>query len=483
MCGILLLYGPRATERMDACLPRLAHRGPDGRATWAEGQLAIGFHRLAINDKSGAGRQPYSHGSLIGVFNGEIYNHEALRREHGLTPEGTCDTHVILPLLERLAERGIDALDGFYSGLVFDRRTSCLYTLRDHVGKKPLYLGRSGSELFVTSELKALDRIEQFELLPRGFARVALDSGRVELERPHQPQERVENLDRLLEQAVLKRLPRRNEPLGLFLSGGLDSSIVAALTAPHRPDTIHYRLAGAGAPDLVYSTLVVKELGIEHVRTIPLPSREALPGLIDAVVRATESYNPSIVSNGLCTYLLAEAAHADGVKVVLTGDGADEFFCGYHRFTEDQPWRETRQHLIEDMQFTELRRLDTCTMAHAVETRCPFLDRAVCAHSDVLDYHEHYRAQQHGVQNKVALRRAVRGLLPQEVLVRSKTSFDVGSGVRGLVASYLRSQGRSERRELEELWRHQFDFDGAHPHFHSYPVFDRVIDTRKGSHR
>ena len=478
MCGIVLLSGPEARARLPGCLARLRHRGPDDQGEWFDAGLALGFNRLAINGVGPAGRQPLHHEGLIGVINGEIYNHEQIAREHDL-PRSECDAHVFLPLLDRLGTRAIDELDGFYSAVALRPSTREVICLRDHMGKKPLFVGRSGSEVFIASELKAFDEVEWFRLLPRGASRVNLDTGQAELLAEHRPQRPPEALADLFEQAVQRRLPRADQPLGVFLSGGLDSSLVAAFVSRFRDDATYFTLGDADRPDRQAVELVVATLGLNDVRSVALPTPERLPGLIHAVSRATESYNPSIVSNGLATWLLAEAAHAAGIKVVLTGEGADELFGGYHSFGRGDPWCEVRRQLIDDMQVTELRRLDLSCMAHSVEPRCPFLDRAVRGFSDGLAFEEMYD----GGENKVALRRSFEGVLPSSVLHRRKTSFDVGSGVRGLVVEYLRSNGRSERDELRRLWGQSFTHDPSVPYFHAYPVFDDAIDRRGATHR
>jgi len=483
MCGVLLLHGPAARQRLAGALRRLAHRGPDHTSYWSAKQTAIGFNRLAIYGTGGSGEQPYQVGDLVGAINGEIYNHRELIERHALHVQGCCDTHIVLPLFERLGECAIDELDGFYSGVIFNRRTNDLFCVRDHIGKKPLLIGMSGSELFITSELKALAEIRWFEPLPLGISRIDLDSAAVEFRRAHHPTETHTDLEQLMEEAVAKRIPPEDEPLGVFLSGGLDSSIVAALVSRMRTDTVYYCLAREDSPDHQFMKVAIDAFDLKNVRIVDLPSANELPGLVGDVVRATESFNPSVVSNGVCTYLLAEAAHADGVRVVLTGDGADELFCGYHTLPPDGHWRHTRSRLVGDMHFTELRRLDACCMAHAVEARCPFLDRAVRSHSDQLDYPDFYEHTPDGCQNKLALRKAFAKILPPTVLRRPKTSFDVGSGVRGMVVDYLRRSGRAESTELRRIWRRLFQYNSEHPYLHAYPVFDGVIATRGATHR
>jgi asparagine synthase (glutamine-hydrolysing) len=478
MCGIVMLFGPSAVSRLPSCLNRLRHRGPDDQVTWSSGGLALGFARLAINGDGMHGRQPYEHGDQMGAINGEIYNYRSLAAEHGIGPT-SCDTNVVLPLLERFGPRVIDHLDGFYAGVVVRRSSHEVFCLRDHMGKKPLFVGRSASEVFIASELKVFHRVEWFKPLPRGVSKVDLRSGEVVQLAEHQAPESEEGLGALFQAAVLKRLPEANQPVGVFLSGGLDSSLVAAFVARERPDATYFTLGDANSPDWRAVDAVTAALALRDVRPVSLPSRERFPSLLQEIVHATESFNPSIVSNGLATYLLAEAAHDAGIKVVLTGEGADELFGGYHMFGPDDPWRAVRDRLVDDMHQTELRRLDLSSMAHSVEARCPFLDRAVRAFSDRLTFNQLYDRD----ENKVSLRRTFEGLLPRDVLHRRKTSFDVGSGLRGELVHYLRRDGRTERDELRDVWRRSFSFDESEPYFHAYPVFEAAIDARGATHR
>jgi len=478
MCGIVFLHGPEALLRMPKCLARMRHRGPDDQAVWSEGNTALGFVRLAINGSSESGRQPWEFKGEVAAINGEIYNYRELVDTHGLEA-GDCDTRVVLPLLAEFGPRVIDLLDGFYAAVVLSVAGDTLLCLRDHIGKKPLFVGRSGGELFVLSELKALDTVDWFEPLPLGVSKVDLTTGEVTLLSQHKMMQPQEPLLALMQEAVRKRMPNKDQPVGVFLSGGIDSSIIAAMVSQLRQDVIYYTLGDEGSPDRQAVEVVVDTLGLSNWRVIPVPSAERMAELLSELVYATESYNPSVVSNGVAAYLLAEAANADGVKVVLTGEGADELFGGYHHFSASDPWDETRAQLIQDMPVTELRRLDRSTMAHSVEARCPFLDRRVLAFSEQLSYQEMYD----GGQNKICLRRSFLGILPEQVLQRAKTSFDVGSGLRGQVVQYLKRNGRSEREELKVMWESQFNFHSSEPYFHHYPVFDAAIDRRGVAHR
>ena len=478
MCGIVLLSGPHAAARLPECLNRLQHRGPDEQSMWFAGEVALGFARLAINGDQTTGHQPHHYGELVGAINGEIYNHSVLSKEHGLG-SSECDTQVVLPLFERNGVRIIDDLDGFYAAVILRQSDREVICLRDYMGKKPLFVGRSSSEIFITSELKIFDGCDWFKMLPRGAARVDLETGDIVQLATHRSIMPGENLALIFENAVRKRMPSPEQPLGVFLSGGLDSSLVAAFASRIREDVTYFTLGNANSNDHQAVKSVLEALGLRDVRMVPLPESKQIPELVRAVVHATESFNPSVVSNGLATYLLAKAAQDAGIKVVLTGEGADELFGGYHTFREQYSWREIRETLIDDMQLTELRRLDLSCMAHSVEPRCPFLDRTVHAFSNQLNFSQMYEAD----YNKVTLRRCFEGVLPPDILLRRKMSFDVGSGIREEVVRYLRQNGRREREVLKKIWEQIFAHNASHPYFHAYPVFDEAIERRGMTHR
>lgn len=340
--------------------------------------------------------------------------------------------------------------------------------------------------------MKALESITWFRALPLGATQINLATTEIKNFRPHKSpilvgvqkeQHTSQNVHHHLREtftkAVIKRLPPTNTPVAVFLSGGLDSSLVAAIATQYRQDCIYFTLGHKASPDREKVDQLIKELNLRHWHCIDLPAPEQLPQLIAAVVYATESYNPSIISNGLATYLLAQAVRKQGIKVVLSGEGADELFGGYYPYLSPEKWRLIRGQLIHDMPFTELRRLDLCSMAHGIEVRCPFLDARVKALADSLPFPQYFANN----ANKISLREAFASSLPEYILHRPKTSFDVGSGLRSMVVRFLRRNGRTEREELLSIWKQCFTYDHQHPYFSHYPVFDHGIDQRREVHR
>lgn len=473
MCGILFFYGPNAAHHVSERLSNLKHRGPDDQGVWTYHDMALGFTRLAINGDLNEGHQPLEHENLIGAINGEIYNHRTLSERFEL-PQHNCDARILLPLYTKLGANIINVIDGFYAAVIVDPEQHKVICLRDQMGKKPLFVGQSNGSLLITSELKAIQSCQWFEWLPKGASCVDLKTGQVTQLMAHQQITPNSNdLCTLFERAILKRVP--DQPMGVFLSGGLDSSIVAAHTSRIAQEATYFVL-GDG-PDRQAAEDVIEHLQLKHICYVELP--EDIEPLIHQVIYSTESYNPSIISNGIATYLLAQRAQMENIKVVLTGEGADELFGGYHHFKKQDPWQHTRDQLIDQMHYTELRRLDLSCMAHGVEPRCPFLDRDILAYSHTLGFEQLYTQR----QNKVTLRQYFGDLLPDSIINRLKTSFDVGSGIRARVVKHLKTIHASERMSLKEIWKTYFSHDVSHPYFSAYPTFDEVIDRRGVKHR
>lgn len=478
MCGIVAIIGNNSKNLAVNALEKIKHRGLDATKSLYSENIAIGFNRLAINDKSVNGTQPFEFGHLIGIFNGEIYNANELRKEFGIKTKSNSDTEIILPLFDKLGSSVIHHLDGFYSGIIYNKKNKQTYLLRDYIGKKPLFFCKNKNTNFIVSELKAVDFIHGFQIVPKGVS--ALKTNKIYLIEKHQFLfVSKEALKETLVDAVKKRIPRSEEQFGVFLSGGLDSSIIASIVAKHADNVIYYTLGNTD--DWNFVNILANELGIENkIKKLELPNPNELPELIDKIVYHTESFNPSIVSNGLATYLLSAEAHKDGLKVVLSGEGADELFCGYSVSKNVDEWFEKRAEFIENMHFTELRRLDLASMAKTIEIRCPFLDKKVYSISNECTTKDLIIES----QGKQILRKAFKNDLPKEIVERNKMSFDVGSGIRKLVVEYLTQNGKTEKERLKEIWNQYFQNElSGNFYFHSYPIFDKAIENRGISHK
>lgn len=458
MCGIIC-----STSEISVNLQKIAHRGPDGIDIFMTDELFFGFTRLSINDKTNLGMQPFIYKSYIGLFNGEIYNHKSLINKYNLSTRSHSDMEIVLPLFDKIGNDILHELDGFYSGVIFDKETKAMFVIKDFIGKKPLFLGRSNRHSFITSELKAFDNIEEFHIIPQGISSVT-DMHTLTLLQSHVINKTTEGLEDLLEMAVKKRIPE--DPFGVFLSGGLDSSIISLLALKYSSNISFYSLGDEKSTDYAKTSLLSSSLNID-VTFIPIPSKQELKTIIEQVVYHTESYNPSIISNGVGTYLLSKQAHQDSLKVVLSGDGADEVFCGYDICERDE---NVKKQLMHDLHFTELRRVDNAAMAHSLEIRMPFLDKAVVDCS--------YTLNKELLKGKKILKQLYKDRLPTEIIERSKLSFDRGSGLRSKVVSILTENGLSEREALYKIWN-DFFTRKDHKYYSSYPSFDKYIDSRK----
>ena len=454
MCGLVAIAGKGEPELLREMLGRIEHRGPDGRDVARTGDVLLGHARLAIVDVEG-GRQPMFNetGDLAVAFNGEIYNHRALRAplEGRHRFSSRSDTEVLVHLYEEEAEDMLPRLDGMFALAVAGPRG--LLLARDPLGIKPLYYGTRGGLLLAASELKAFPPMDDLRMLPAGHA--VFNGGEpwafsqpLDIRDPLRdpPLEVVlDGLRRRLEDAVVKRL-MADVPVGVFLSGGLDSSIVAALMRPH-VDVLHSFAAGMeGAPDLEAARRVAAHLGTVHHEAVYSETdvEESLP----AVIRHLESFDAPLVRSAVPGWFVARLA-ARHVKVVLTGEGADELFAGYEYLSRlgGEALRAEIRAITRGLQDTNLQRTDRMTMAHGIEGRVPFLDLALVRFA--LRLAPDLVAPRSDRPEKWLLREAFRNLLPREILARKKMKFSEGAGSARLSLDRVRSEVSEAEYERE----------------------------------
>ncbi len=456
MCGIAVSYdhqaaspSPRqaAVERM---MSRMRHRGPDGSGTVVHGPTVLGQTRLAIMDVAG-GRQPIvdAAGAQAVVGNGELYNQAELRRRYSdrHSFRTTSDTEVVLPAYAQLGPAAAPLLDGMFSLAIATADDLCV--MRDPLGIKPLYYGRAGSGLLFASEIRALDgEVTRIRPFPpghcyrpdRGFERYYSPPARTGIVRD--PVEAKRIVRTALEEAVHSHL-MADVPVGAFLSGGLDSSLLAMLAAREISELHTFAVGLEGSPDLAAAEEVARFLGSRHHACVLTP--EAIEASLPAVVRALESYDAALVRSAIPTWHVARLAAqtrtsaGERIKVVLTGEGADEVFAGYEylaplrgRALEDELTR-----LLSNLHHLNLQRVDRMTMAHGLEARVPFLATSFVARTMRIDP-QLKEAATFG-HAKGLLRSAFEGRLPPSILWRKKAEFAQGSSVSGVLAALVDS--------------------------------------------
>ena len=226
MCGFVVLFGNDVKDKISSCMQRIEHRGPDMKQVRHYEGFSVGFCRLAINDESTAGMQPFKYKSLRCMVNGEVFNDEELRQENRLLLNSGSDCAVVAPLFDKYGVNVVEHLDGFFSGVVWDVNSAAFFTLRDKIRKKPLFFGHSSEGYFFTSELKALSQIYDFEEVPAGCCE--LDLSVMKLVHCYQyPESKAQykmdlspNLIKsYMDDAVSKRIPKNGQPFAVFLSG------------------------------------------------------------------------------------------------------------------------------------------------------------------------------------------------------------------------------------------------------------------------
>jgi asparagine synthase (glutamine-hydrolysing) len=458
MCGITCAFDLKeSSEKLRPQLlemsKKIRHRGPDWSGIYADDNAILAHERLAIVDPA-SGKQPLfsPDGKLVLAANGEIYNHLELRKEfEGVYDFQTqSDCEVILALYQKYGKNFIDKMNGIFGFAIFDSEKDEYFIARDHMGIIPLYMGWDiNGTFYVSSELKALEAYcTKIELFPPGHY---LHSSTGELVRWYERdwmdyeavkenQTSIEEVRQALEDAVHRQL-MSDVPYGVLLSGGLDSSVTSAIAKKYAlkrvesgdtsdawwPQLHSFSVGLEGSPDLAAARKVADHIGTVH-HEIVFTIQEGLDAIKD-VIYNLETYDITTVRASTPMYLMARVIKSMGIKMVLSGEGADELFGGYlyfHKAPSPKDFHEETVRKLDKLHMYDCLRANKSLAAWGIEGRVPFLDK------EFMDVAMRINPKDKMINGermeKWVVRKAFESYLPESVAWRQKEQFSDGVG-------------------------------------------------------
>ncbi len=459
MCGIVCAFDLKksAQELRPQLLEmskRIRHRGPDWSGIYCGDKAILAHERLAIVDPQ-SGQQPlYSKdGKLVLAVNGEIYNHKSIRDRQAGSYEflTKSDCEVILSLYREKGINFIEDLNGIFAFALYDIENDVYLIARDHEGIIPLYMGWDHNGTFyVASEMKALEGFcETIKSFPPGQYFYSKDGELktwykrdwMEYDAVKDNTSNIDELRSALESAVKRQL-MTDVPYGVLLSGGLDSSIVSAIAkkfASQRvesgdkqgawwPQLHSFAVGLKGAPDLLAAKKVADHIGTVH-HEINFTVQEGLDAVRD-VIYHIETYDVTTVRASTPMYLLARVIKSMGIKMVLSGEGADEIFGGYlyfHKAPNAEELHKETVRKLSKLHMYDCLRANKSLSAWGVEGRVPFLDKEFMDVAMRLNPKDKLSGTVGRIE-KWILRKAFEDYLPEEVAWRQKEQFSDGVG-------------------------------------------------------
>ena len=456
MCGIVCAFETKAKKNIRSKVlemsKKIRHRGPDWSGIFSNDSAVLSHERLSIVDPS-SGKQPlYSEDNrYVLAANGEIYNHQELRKEfpnYEFSTESDCE--VILALYSKYGPDFIDKMNGIFAFVIYDSTNDEYFVARDHMGIIPLYIGWDSDKIFyVSSELKALEGVcNKIELFPPGHYFLSSNNDYVKwYDRDWREYDQVKNakseikiLRDSLEQAVRRQL-MSDVPYGVLLSGGLDSSITSAVAKKYSemriesndkqpawwPQLHSFSVGLEGSPDLAAAKLVADHIGTIHHEII-FTIQEGLDAIKD-VIYNLETYDITTVRASTPMYLMARVIKSMGIKMVLSGEGADEIFGGYlyfHKAPSPREFHEETVRKLDKLHMYDCLRANKSLAAWGIEGRVPFLDK------EFMDVAMSLNPKDKMIKGerieKWILRKAFEDYLPESIVWRQKEQFSDGVG-------------------------------------------------------
>jgi asparagine synthase (glutamine-hydrolysing) len=493
IAGILSKKNENVAPLIGPMLSCIASRGPDGVGIAADnfvvqsdspenvayhrlyGRSALGHLRLAIVGGT-CGQQPFRscNNRLTVEHNGEIYNYKQIRRKllkhHKF--DTLTDSEVIVHLLEDHFAKSNDLiyairkmvaeLDGVYAFVIKDEVTGTIALVRDKIGVRQLYYGENDSFVAFASERKALWKVgvkEPTKCVLPGHAILIKSNGLLqELEVTHGPVQSTKIVYKTMasavnayQRALLMSMKKRTQDfrrVGIIFSGGIDSVIVAWLAKKMVPEVICYTAGIEGSTDIAFARKIAKKLKLK-LRVNEL-TRNEVEQMIPEIINVIENTNAGQVEVAVPVYAAIKLAHEDGIKVMFTGQGADELFGGYSWYTkvvEKEGYQKLREHMTEDLLLLykeTLEREDKIAMAHSIEMREPFLDMEIIRVSMQMDLKLNVKSQDDIFGKNVHRRVAQKLGIPRNIAYRIKEAAQHGSGTHQIFDAIARSHGFDE---------------------------------------
>ena len=425
MCGIIALFG----DEVDVSSHLLSHRGPDDYRTKTAGKCRMDFYRLAINDLTEAGMQPFVDGKEMLICNGEIYNHREFLTG---AEKSASDCEVLLPLIQNFGiMKTVDMINGDFAFVWTDGKR--IMAARDPVGVRPMFYTRyAENSIAFASEVKALLCLRsQIHIFPPGHI---YDSYINDFVCYHTGYWRVNTIFRngfklqirqALENAVHDRLNNTHRDIGFLLSGGLDSSLIASIASRKLGKIRTFSIGLEGSPDLAAARKVAKYLDTEHTE-VKFTVAEGIAHLND-VIHSLESYDTTTVRASTPMWLLCKyIKQHTPCRYIFSGEGSDEILGGYLYFHNapnvDEFACENMRRLRLIHQFDGLR-ADRCAGAHGLDLIVPFLDKEFIDLCMTINQNEKIDT----VEKRI-LREAFEGYLPHDILWRQKDGMSDAVG-------------------------------------------------------
>lgn len=458
MCGIVGVFDLKVEsqalrQQVLKQSKKLRHRGPDWSGIYCGEKAIIAHERLSIVDPASGGQPLYSDDKklILGV-NGEIYNHREIRQSTADTYayQTQSDCEVILALYKQKKEKFLDELNGIFAFCLYDEAEDAYLIARDHIGIIPLYMGWDKyGNFYVGSELKSLEgyctKIEEFPPasylyskdgeIKRWWTRDWMDYENIK-----NKQSSIDELRQAMEDAVHRQL-MSDVPYGVLLSGGLDSSITSALAKKFSakrieegdqkdawwPQLHSFVIGLEGSPDLEAAREVAKYIGTVH-HEIHYTIQEGLDAIRD-VIYHIETYDVTTVRASTPMYMIARVIKSMGIKMVLTGEGADEIFGGYlyfHKAPNAEEFHKESLRKVSKLNLYDCLRANKSLAAWGVEGRVPFLDKEFIDVAMRINPKDKMAGE--GKMEKWILRKAFENILPESIVWRQKEQFSDGVG-------------------------------------------------------